>query len=311
MAECDVCGKEETMPYHCRHCDGTYCSDHRLPESHSCPALRQWENTGPVFDSGFDDRVVEERDEGLAARLGIDTGRGGPLAYFRGNMTYVILLAMVVTYTAQLFTLPVLDQRTWQSIFVFSPENPEYVWTWITSIFAHSPNTFVHILFNGIVIYFFGRIVEQYLGSVKFTLLFLVSGILAGAGQVLYQLVVGPGGPGVVGASGAALALMGVVTILRPNLTVYFMFFLPMRIKTLTGAVVLISIALILAVGPGAGGIAHVAHLVGVLIGLAYGYRIRDRVNLPGQYRFGPGGPGGPGMPGGPGGPGGPGRGRF
>lgn len=293
------------MPYHCRHCNGTYCADHRLPESHDCPALKQWENTGPVFDSGFDDRVLDDDSGGLAGRLGIDTGPGGPLAYFRGNMTYVVLLLMVLTYTAQLFTLPVLSPETWEAIFVFSPENPHYVWTWVTSIFAHSPETFVHILFNGIVIYFFGRIVEQYLGSVKFTLLFLVSGILAGAGQILYQIVLDIGGPGVVGASGAALALMGVVTILRPNLTVYFMFFLPMRIKTLTGAVVVISTALILAVGPGAGGIAHVAHLVGVLIGLAYGYRIRDRVNLPSQYRFGGPGGGGPGRSRGPGGPGG------
>jgi len=305
MAKCDICGADESMPYHCRHCGGTYCADHRLPEAHDCPGLKQWENQGPVFDSGFDDRILddEKRDEGLAARLGIDTGPGGHLAYFRGNVTYLFLLLMAVTYTFQILLQPVLAASTWEAIFVFSPEHPEYVWTWITSIFAHG--SFIHILFNGIVIYFFGRLVEQYIGSKQFAVLFIASGILAGAGQILYQILIGPGGPGVVGASGAALALMGVLTILKPDLTVYLYFIIPLQIWIITAGTIAISALLIATGGPGAGGIAHVAHLVGVLIGLAYGYRIKDQIRLPSQYRFG--GPGG-GMPPGPGGPG---RGRF
>jgi membrane associated rhomboid family serine protease len=304
MAECDICGQEESMPYHCRHCDGTYCSEHRLPENHNCPGLQQWEESGAVFDSGFDDTVIDDsQDEGLAAKLGIDTGPGGPLAYFRGNATYLFLMLMAVTFTLQLLLRPVLPQSTWDAIFVFSPDNPLFVWTWVTSIFAHG--SFIHILFNGIVIYFFGRLVEQYIGSKEFAVLFLASGILAGAGQILYQILLeSSGGAGVVGASGAALALMGVLTVLKPDLTVYLYFIIPLQIWILTGGTIAISLLLILTGGSGAGGIAHVAHLVGVLIGLAYGYRVKDRVRLPGQYRFGGGRGGGPPGPGGPGGPG-------
>ncbi|SDJ55958.1 hypothetical protein SAMN05216226_10555 [Halovenus aranensis] len=306
MAECDICGQEESMPYHCRHCDGTYCAEHRLPENHDCTGLQNWDNSGPVFDSGFDDTVIDEtNDDGLLASLGVDTGPGGPLAYFRGNMTYLVLLLMAVTYLVQLVVLFTFGQDAHQTLFVFSPENPLFVWTWITSIFAHSPGSFLHILFNGIVIYFFGRLVEQYIGSKEFAILFLVSGVLAGAGQVLYQMALGSGGPGVVGASGAALALMGVLTVLKPDLTVYLYFIIPLQIWIITGGTIAISLLLIATGGPGAGGIAHVAHLVGVLLGLAYGQRVKDRVRLPGQYRFG-GGPGGPGR--GPPGPGGPGR---
>ncbi|MFC7071696.1 rhomboid family intramembrane serine protease [Halovenus rubra] len=296
MAECDICGQEESMPYHCRHCDGTYCGEHRLPENHNCPGLQQWEQEGAVFDSGFDDTVLddEQDDEGLAGSLGIDTGPGGPLAYFRGNMTYLMLLLMAVTYLSQLVVLFTFGNSLHDTLFVFSPEHPLYVWTWVTSIFAHSPASFVHILFNGIVIYFFGRLVEQYIGSKEFAALFLASGILAGAGQVLYQIIIGSGGPGVVGASGAALALMGVLTVLKPDLTVYLYFIIPLQIWILTGGTIAISVLLVLTGGSGAGGIAHVAHLGGVLIGLAYGYHVKDRVRLPGQYRFG-GGPGGPG----------------
>jgi len=319
MAECDICGKEESMPYHCRHCGGTYCGDHRLPESHDCPGLDNWEQTGPVFDSGFEETVggTETEDEGIAARLGVDTGPGGPLAYFRGNMTFVFLGLMWITFALQYIVAFLIapDQPiwftietnpTWEAIFVLSPENPLFVWTWVTAIFAHGG--ILHIVFNSIVIYFFGRLVEQYIGSKQFALLFLASGILAGLAQIAPQIIGGGAlGPGVVGASGAALALMGVLTILNPNLTVYLYFILPVPIWVLTGGTVVVSTVLVVLGDPGAGGIAHMAHLVGVLIGLAYGQRVKGSIRTPKQVRFGGGGPGG--GRGGPGGPGG--RGPF
>jgi len=295
------------MPYHCRHCGETHCSEHRLPESHGCPALDQWENTGPVFDTGFEDTIGQSGtdDRGVLDRLGIDTGPGGPLAYFRGNATFVFLGLMWVTFLLQTVLRAVVAPDVWQAVFVFSPENPLFVWTWVTSIFAHG--SFVHILFNSIVIYFFGRLVEQYIGSKKFAALFIASGVLAGFAQVGFNLALG--GPGVVGASGAALALMGLLTVLNPDLTVYLYFVLPVPIWVISGGTVAVSLFFILTGSPGAGGIAHAAHLAGLLVGLAYGYRVRDRIRVPGQLQFG-GGPGGPGRRG-PGGPGGPGRGRF
>jgi membrane associated rhomboid family serine protease len=286
-----------------------------LPESHDCPGLDNWEGTGAVFDSGFDDSVIDDSSgSGLLDRLGVDTGPGGPLAYFRGNMTYIFLMLMWVTFLLQFVVgyaiTGTFDSRifstdpAWEAIFVFSADNPLFVWTWVTSIFAHG--SFLHIVFNSIVVYFFGRLVEQYIGWKKFAVLFLASGVLAGVGQVGFQLVEGVGG-GVVGASGAALALMGVLTVLNPNLTVYLYFILPMPIWVITGGTAVISLFLIVQGTPGAGGIAHVAHLVGLLIGFAYGYYVRDQIRIPKQVRFG----GGPGGPGGPRGPGGPGRGPF
>ena len=57
MATCDACGRSENMPYHCRHCGGTFCGEHRLPEAHSCPGLDKWNDPSGIFDSGFDDSV--------------------------------------------------------------------------------------------------------------------------------------------------------------------------------------------------------------------------------------------------------------
>ena len=37
MVKCDVCGKDEYMPFRCKYCGGYFCSEHRLPEMHDCP----------------------------------------------------------------------------------------------------------------------------------------------------------------------------------------------------------------------------------------------------------------------------------
>lgn len=301
MATCDACGRSENMPYHCRHCGGTFCGEHRLPEAHSCPGLDEWNDPSGIFDSGFDDSVDNPGAQSGGFLSGL-SATGGPLSYFRGNMTYVFLGLMFITFGFQYLVFPAIgipvNSPLWNAVFTVSPQHPLYVWTWVTSVFAHSGLT--HILFNGIVIYFFGRLVERYIGSRDFTLLFLGSGILAGLGYVGLAILQGNPTPA-LGASGAALAIMGVLTVLNPGLRVYLYFLLPVPIWVLTGAYVLISISGILGV-PLFPGVADAAHLVGLLVGLAYGQRVKDQYRLPNQLQFG-GGRGGGGM-------GGPGRGR-
>jgi len=302
MAKCDQCGKEENMPYQCRHCGGTYCADHRLPENHGCPGLENWNDPDKVFDSGFDDSVNQRggTSGSVMSRVGIDTGPGGVFGYFRGNMTYVFLGAIWVVFLLQHVVLLTLGESAHNAIFVISPQHPEYVWTWVTSIFSHSPFGFFHIAGNSIVIYFFGRIVEQYVGSRDFTLLFLGSGVLAGLGQIAIQAYQGVG-VGALGASGAALAIMGVLTVLNPSLRVYLYFILPVPLWLITIAYAGLTAFGIL--GLGGGGIAHVAHGVGLVIGLAYGQRVKEQLSAPSQLQLGGGmrgrGPGGPGGPGG------------
>jgi len=317
MAKCDECGRPENMPYQCRHCGGTFCADHRLPENHSCPGLEQWNDPDGVFDSGFDDSVNSrgrsQRGRSPFDRVSIDTGPGGVLGYFRGNVTFLFLGLMWVTLLLEYVTAFVLvgtpslgvasrASPLWNALFVLSPAHPEYVWTWFTSIFAHGG--FFHIALNSIVIYFFGRLVEQYVGSRKFALLFLGSGALAGLGQIGIQILQDPGvigsasASGVLGASGAALAIMGVLTVLNPNLKVYLYFILPVPLWLLTLGYTAITVFSIFSGGVGSGGVAQVAHLLGLGIGLAVGQRVKGSVRAPSQLQFGGGprrGPGGPG----------------
>ena len=55
VPECDRCGVEVMLPFTCAYCDGTYCAEHRIPESHHCPHrptvpppyLTTYDNTEP------------------------------------------------------------------------------------------------------------------------------------------------------------------------------------------------------------------------------------------------------------------------
>ena len=36
-AKCKFCGDDVTIPFKCKYCGGSFCADHRIPESHNCP----------------------------------------------------------------------------------------------------------------------------------------------------------------------------------------------------------------------------------------------------------------------------------
>lgn len=40
MTECSLCGKED-LNFTCPYCNGVYCGEHRLPESHGCPGIQR------------------------------------------------------------------------------------------------------------------------------------------------------------------------------------------------------------------------------------------------------------------------------
>ena len=45
MTKCDICGKDELLPFICSYCGKTLCSEHRLPENHNCLALPKTQPT--------------------------------------------------------------------------------------------------------------------------------------------------------------------------------------------------------------------------------------------------------------------------
>lgn len=77
-------------------------------------------------------------------------------------------------------------------------------WQIITSMFLHASIT--HILMNMIVLYQFGSILERYLGSIKFFILYFIGGILTSLLSLSYLFF---SQVNLVGASGAICVLLG------------------------------------------------------------------------------------------------------
>lgn len=184
--------------------------------------------------------------------------------FLDGNVTLLMLSVMWISFAIQMALPPELEHF----VFHFTTLDPLHAWTWVTSVFAHGGVG--HILMNSIVIYFFGQLAERKLGSVRFLVFFLITGAVAGMIQVGAFLALGQTG-GVIGASGAGLAIMGLLTAWNPNLRVYLYFVIPVPIWLITVGYVFVSAFSIIGGGVGAGGVAQVAHFIGVVFGYAIG----------------------------------------
>src|SRR5215216_6073563 len=131
-------------------------------------------------------------------------------------------------------------------------------WSFVTYMFAHSPTQYTHILFNMLVLYFFGPRVEERLGSNHFIRLYFISGIVG----ALLSIVFAQGGY-IVGASGAIFGVQLAFAKYWPRERIYIWGILPVEAWLL----VLVTTVLALWSGftGGGGGVAHFAHLGGYL----------------------------------------------
>jgi Uncharacterized membrane protein (homolog of Drosophila rhomboid) len=280
MKECNNCGEDVSMPYDCRRCNQKFCSDHRLPENHNCPGLQRGGKDSKQIISEINSKKKKSKMNNVEKSI----SKLVPESIRRkssGNMWAVFLGIIGVTYLLQLLTLFSFGENVHNALFVLEANNLEYFWTILTSIFSHSPGNVMHIIGNAIILLFFGRILERIIGTRNFTILFLVSGAIAGISQIILSIILGNPTSGVLGASGALLAVLGALTIYNPKMKVYLYFFIPIPLWVITVAYVFVSIFGILSSGGFMGNIAHIAHISGLLIGLGYGIKTQDKYNAP------------------------------
>ena len=133
-------------------------------------------------------------------------------------------------------------------------------WTIITYMFLHA--NLMHILFNMVVLYFFGPRVEQRLGPERFFVLYFVSGI-SGA---LLSFAFAPYAA-VIGASGAIFGVELAYARFWPRDVIYIWGIIPIEIRWL---VAISTVMALLGGFTGGGGVAHFAHLGGFVGGFFY-----------------------------------------
>jgi len=117
-------------------------------------------------------------------------------------------------------------------------------------------------------LFFFGSYLERLLGSNRFLIIFISAGIV---GNIGYFVTASNNMIPAIGASGAAYGLMGTLVVLAPFMSVYIWGLLPVPMIILTAVYAFIDV-----IGLSApSGIAHGAHLAGLIVGIVFGLYLR------------------------------------
>ena len=163
----------------------------------------------------------------------------------------IFILQLLIPGFTELF---VLNQASW-----FQP------WRFASSIFLHG--SLPHLLYNLFALALFGFILERFIGSNKFLLVFFFSGIIANMISINFYA-------SSLGASGAIMGILGCLAVIKPMMMVWaFGFPMPMFIASIlwvTGDV-------LGALGAfGNTGIGNIAHLSGIAVGFLVGLFLRE-----------------------------------
>lgn len=155
------------------------------------------------------------------------------------------------------------------------------VWRLLTYSFLHDTHNIFHLVFNMLFLFWFGRQVEETVGSVEFLLFYLGSATFSGA-VFFFAALGGFHGinPSCIGASGAVTAVLVLAAMINPRQTIYLFFVIPVPIWAF--AVFMVIHDLIPFMARESGQVATSAHLGGAAFALAYrlqGWQLSGLVN--------------------------------
>lgn len=149
----------------------------------------------------------------------------------------------------------------WFSLVPALAINQFQLWRFVSYIFLHGG--FGHILFNMFALWMFGVGLERIWGTKEFYKFFFITGIVAGISSAVFNF--GSFTP-TIGASGAVYGILMAYALLFPEQEVYIYFLFPVKMKYL----VLFAFAIEFLSSFQMDGIAHFAHLGGMVAGYLY-----------------------------------------
>lgn len=142
------------------------------------------------------------------------------------------------------------------------------VWQLFTCFWLHAWQDVWHVLWNMVLLYFFGRTAEDHLGPRGYLKLYIGGGLVASLVFTGYAALAGHAGPA-LGASGAVFAVMVWVACMHPRRIVYLMFVFPVPLGILVLLVLVgMEVVVVAQRAPTAG--SAVAHLTGAAWGFVY-----------------------------------------
>jgi membrane associated rhomboid family serine protease len=190
-----------------------------------------------------------------------------------------ILIAIAVVWVVLQIILEKFLKVNISTFFILHPDlviEKFRVWQLATYMFFHAL-TPTHILFNGLMLWFFGSELEKHWGSRFFTIYFFVCGIGAALvyciGVGIYAALSGNAVPleiPVMGASGALFGLLVAYGIVFSERIIYFMGLFPMKAKYFAMIAAALDLSSLVTTGISGTEVAYLCHLGGAVVGFAF-----------------------------------------
>lgn len=190
----------------------------------------------------------------------------------RSSLTYGFALLFVLVFLVEQLVLFYKGPEALVRYFALSSEYPFRIGTWITSMFSHAG--LLHLGVNTFVFLSFGKELEQRMTRRQYLSLFFICGIGASLIGLLVRGVLLQDTVRFIGASGAIAGFLGYFALRYPTRKIGLLFIIPMT--AFNGILIFVLISLVLMVVSPMG-IAHSAHIGGVLMGVGFGlYQVRN-----------------------------------
>ncbi|WP_174931929.1 rhomboid family intramembrane serine protease [Burkholderia lata] len=180
-------------------------------------------------------------------------------------MTYALILANLAVFIAEASGGSLLVDlfALWPPTRPGAPVTPDFhVWQLLTYSMLHA--SLAHIAFNMFGLYMFGRDVERALGRARFLVLYLASVLAGGVTQLAVVQALPPGGGPTVGASAGVFGALIAYAVLFPKRRVVLLF-PPVPMPAWLFATGYALTELLAGLGGDTSGVAHFAHLGGML----------------------------------------------
>ena len=202
---------------------------------------------------------------------------------------FPVITASIIAVNALVFLLELIRGEVFVTTWSVKPADivaGHHLITILTAMFMHA--SWSHILGNMLFLWVFGPEIEDAMGPTRYTVFYLVGGIVA----MLAQVLASPSStvPN-LGASGAIAAVMGafLVTYPRDRIKTVLIIFIFVRVTFIPAALLIGLWFLMQLVSLGTvataqtGGVAYLAHIGGMLFGALLGRFFEDPQRLAAQ----------------------------
>jgi len=199
-----------------------------------------------------------------------------------------LIIFLIICFVLQaLLSLFLGTQSILQTFaFGFQKLSNGFIWTFFTYGFIHDGP--LHLIINLLGIHFIGRPVEEYLGHKKFKYLIVFSLFM---GALTWLFFNSSDYQHLMGSSAIVLSFLCFFCLHQPNqpITLLLFFILPITIKpkwVLLGTFLLELYGLLTSEISDIGGIAHSAHLGGMLCGAIMFFSVSSKLFFPFRFKF-------------------------